>query len=259
MKAAAAAAERGHHVTLYEKSARLGGQALLAQLLLHRAEFGGIVTNFTREVERAGVTVQLSSEMTRDRLAEELPDRLIVATGSVPRLPDGEIGQDIDVVHAADIITGARRAGSRVVIYDWLADWTGVGVAEKLASEGSHVILAVNGVCPAISIQNYIRDAAIARLHRLRVDMRPYMRFYGAEGRTAYFLHTAAQEPVVFDNIDTVIMCTPNRPVDQLAEHARDLSIEFQVIGDALSPRTAEEAVYEGLIAAVRLTEGECR
>ena len=45
MKAAAVAAERGHDVTLYEASERLGGQALLAQMLPGRAEFGGIVTN----------------------------------------------------------------------------------------------------------------------------------------------------------------------------------------------------------------------
>ena len=50
MKAAAVAAERGHEVTLYEARARLGGQALLAQLLPGRAEFGGIVTNLEREM-----------------------------------------------------------------------------------------------------------------------------------------------------------------------------------------------------------------
>ena len=68
-------------------SARLGGQALLAQLLPHRAEFGGIVTNLAREVERAGVTVKTRSEVTAALLAEERPDCVILATGSNPRLP----------------------------------------------------------------------------------------------------------------------------------------------------------------------------
>ena len=57
MKAAAVAAARGHEVTLYEAAPRLGGQALLAQLLPGRAEFGGIVTNLAREIELAGVKV----------------------------------------------------------------------------------------------------------------------------------------------------------------------------------------------------------
>jgi 2,4-dienoyl-CoA reductase-like NADH-dependent reductase (Old Yellow Enzyme family) len=255
MKAAAAAAERGNRVTLYEKTARLGGQALMAQLLPHRAEFGGIITNLGREVALAGVEVRLNAEVTRESLSEDKPDAVIIATGSVGRMPALEIGQGIEVVHASDIIAGTRKAGHRVVIYDWLADWIGVGVAEKLASEGSHVTLAVNGVCPAISIQNYVRDAAIARLHRLRVEMRPFMRLYGAENRAAYFIHTAAQEAVVFEDVDTLVVCAPNRPVDGLARDAEELGIKAYLIGDALSPRTAEEAVYEGLVAAVDLSE----
>jgi hypothetical protein len=152
------------------------------------------------------------------------------------------------------MLSGQRSAGSRVVIYDWLADWIGVGIAEKLAREGSRVTLAVNGVCPAINIQNYVRDSAIARLHKLDVEMRPFMRLFGAENRTAYFLHTAAQDPVVFEDVDTLVLCAPNRPRDELATEARQLGIETYLIGDALSPRTAEEAVYEGLVAAVELS-----
>jgi monoamine oxidase len=55
MKAAAVAAQRGHEVTLYEASAQLGGQVLLAQLLPRRSEFGGASTNLQREMELAGV------------------------------------------------------------------------------------------------------------------------------------------------------------------------------------------------------------
>ena len=50
MKAAAVAAERGHDVTLYEAAGRLGGQVLLAERLPGRAEFGGAITNLSREV-----------------------------------------------------------------------------------------------------------------------------------------------------------------------------------------------------------------
>ena len=44
-------------MTLYEAAERVGGQALLAQQLPTRAEFGGIVTNLTHEMELAGVKV----------------------------------------------------------------------------------------------------------------------------------------------------------------------------------------------------------
>ena len=59
MKAAAVAAVRGHDVTLHERASRLGGQALLAQCLPGREEFGGIISNLQREMGLAGVRTVL--------------------------------------------------------------------------------------------------------------------------------------------------------------------------------------------------------
>lgn len=254
MKAAAVAAEIGHHVTLFEASRRLGGQANLAQLLPHRGEFGGIVTNLARELELSGATVRLSSVVTAELLAASRPDVVIIATGSVPALPPFERDGNLQVVLAADVISGQVRAGGRVVVYDWLANWIGAGIAERLAGEGCRVTLAVNGVCPAADIQNYVRDAAIARLHKLGVEMMPFMRLYGTQDATVHFLHTASHESVLVEGVETLVVASANRPSDELAEAARALGLETYLIGDALAPRTAEEAVFDGLSAAMALS-----
>jgi 2,4-dienoyl-CoA reductase-like NADH-dependent reductase (Old Yellow Enzyme family) len=253
MKAAAVAAEIGHEVTLYESAKRLGGQALLAALLPHRGEFGGIVTNLAREVELAGAAVRLSTPVSADLIAAERPDVLVLATGSEPQLPRFQRSAGVQVVTAEEILTGQARTGARVVVYDWLADWIGVGIAERLAGEGAQVRLAVNGVCAAISIQNYVRDAAIARLHKAGVEMLPFMRLYGAEEGSVFFLHTAAQEPVELAGVDTLVVIGPNRSRDGLAAPARNLGIETHLIGDAMAPRTAEEAVFEALRVSTSL------
>jgi 2,4-dienoyl-CoA reductase-like NADH-dependent reductase (Old Yellow Enzyme family) len=254
LKAAAVAAERGHEVMLYEREPRLGGQALVAQLLPGRAEFGGIVTNLTREAERAGVKIVKSRAVTAELVAAEGPDAVILATGSRPYAPPIEGGaRASNIVHACDVLAGRATTGASVVIYDWLADWIGAGVAEKLALDGVHVRLAVNGICPAVNIQNYIRDVYIAKLHRLGVTVLPMMRLFGIEGTTAYFLHTAAQEAVVMENVDTLVLACPNAPEDGLAAQLQPLVENLQIIGDCLAPRTAEEAVFEGLKAGMAL------
>jgi hypothetical protein len=253
MKAAAVAAARGHDVTLYESARRLGGQAHLAAALPHRAEFGGIVTNLAREVELAGARMQLDTPVDAARIERESPDAVILATGSAVELPPFERGEGLQVLTIEDILVRGAKTGPRVVIYDWLADWIGVGIAEKLAAEGAHVRLAVNGVCPAISIQNYVRDAAIARLHEAGVEMLPFMRLYGTEGDTVFFVHTGAQKPVELAGVDTLVVVGPNRPRDELAAACRRLGISHHIVGDALSPRTAEEAVFEGLEAAAAI------
>ncbi|WP_119389634.1 FAD-dependent oxidoreductase [Taklimakanibacter lacteus] len=248
LKAAAVAAERGHQVTLYEKETQLGGQARYAQLLPARAEFGGIITNLTREGERSGVRIVKGKTVTPQFLKEEAPDAVILASGSLPQRPPAEIDDSAHVIHAVDVLKG-EKTGSRVVIYDWLADWIGLGLAEKLASEGVDVTLAVNGLSAGIAIQNYTRDAHLARLHRLGVKMLPMMRLYGADATTAYFLHTTAQEPVVLEDVDTIVLACPNAPEDSLTETAG--GFEHYLVGDCLSARTAEEAVYEGLKAGM--------
>jgi 2,4-dienoyl-CoA reductase-like NADH-dependent reductase (Old Yellow Enzyme family) len=253
MKAAAAAAEAGHTVTLFERAKQLGGQARLAQLLPHRAEFGGIITNLKREMELANVAVVLGTEVTPELIAREAPDAVIVAAGARTILPPLEGAATIPVVASDDVVTDRVQVGSRVLIYDWLADWTGVGLAEKLATQGREVTLAVNGICAAAAIQNYVRDGAIARLFKLEVKTLPFMRLYGVDGGSAYFIHTAAQESLVIENLDTVVTVYPGVPETALAAAAKPLCDNVQVIGDAMSPRTAEEAVYEGLVAAMNL------
>jgi 2,4-dienoyl-CoA reductase-like NADH-dependent reductase (Old Yellow Enzyme family) len=250
MKAAAVAAEAGHRVTLFERAKRLGGKAHLAHRLPHRAEFGGIITNLRREMELAKVTVVLGMEVTPALMASESPDAIIIATGARTILPPLEGEATIPILMSDEVVGDRAEAGDRVLVYDWLADWTGVGIAEKLAALGRQVTLAVNGVCAAAAIQNYVRDAAIARLFKLEVKTLPFMRLYGVDGRSAYLLHTAAQEPVIIDNLDTIVTVYPGLPETALADDARRLCADVQLIGDALSPRTAEEAVYEGMVAA---------
>ena len=250
LKAAAVAAERGHQVTLHERDGVFGGQARLAQLLPTRAEFGGIVNNLSREAERQGAVLRTRSEVTAAMLAAEKPDAVILATGSRPHLPPIE-GEAAQLLQYTDVIGGTARTGARVVIYDWHGDWIGAGLAEKLASEGAQVRLAVNAMCAAANVQTYIRFEIVARLHRLGVEVLPWMRLYGADGRTAYFVHTASREAVVLEDVDTLVLSTPNHPCDELVQSLTQMGIEHHLIGDCLTPRTAEEAVYEGLKAGL--------
>ena len=149
MKFAATAAARGHKVTLHEESARLGGQAQLAQRLPGREEFGGVVTNLLGEMHRSGVGVVRNSPVSADLVRQQGPDAVVVATGAEPYLPDGlEIG-DTHVVSAWDVLQHKANVGSSVVIADWRADWVGLGLAELIALQGCRVTLCTNAALPA--------------------------------------------------------------------------------------------------------------
>ncbi len=247
MKAAAVAAERGHDVTLYERAPRLGGQALLAQMLPGREEFGGLVSNLEREMALARVKVRTGLEVSAGLVRAEAPEIVIVATGATSFMPDISGHDDAHVVDAWQVINNEANCGSRVVIADWRGDWIGLGLAEMLVREGCHVRLCSVAYAAGINVQHYVRDHWIGELSRLGVQFIPYARLYGADGKTVYFQHTATEEPLECQDTDTLVVSYGHQSVTDLSDALTGWEGEVHSIGDALSPRTAEEAILDGL------------
>ena len=245
MKAAVTAAQRGHKVYLYEKSDRPGGQVNLAEKLPGREEFGGVTTNLLHELNREKVALNLSTEVTESTLQTLQPDAIVVATGAVPRLPDVEIN-GVDIVDAWSVIRGDVKTGHHVVIADWACDWGGLGVAQHLATLGHYVRLYCGGSVAGESLQGIVRDAWIGELHKLGVEIVPFARLYGAEGGSVFFQHMISNEAIVCDGVDTIVSSyapQANRELDALIE--KSTSAIYRA-GDAVTPRTVEEAVLEG-------------
>jgi len=248
MKAAAVAARRGHRVTLCEASPRLGGQALLAQLLPGRAEFGGIVTNLAHEAALAGVEVKLGTQVDRAFVDRMAPDAVIVATGARPRWPRNiELDDEAHVVDAWQVLRQEVNPGASVVVADWCCDWIGLGVAELLAESGCRVRLAVNGRHAGEMIQSYVRDMMVARCHRLGVEIIPYAKLYGADADTVYLQHSASGEAMLVEGVDTLVLAQGSESEDGLLAELEGYGGPVRPIGDCLAPRTAEEAVLDGL------------
>lgn len=249
MKAAAVAAQRGHHVTLYEASAQLGGQIQLAQLLPRRSEFGGASTNLQREMQLAGVEVVRNTRVDRTLIERENPDHVIIATGAQPYWPNFERGGDLQVVDAWQVLRDEVQLGRSVVVADWRCDWIGPGIAERLVRAGHQVQLAVNGTHCGESLPLYVRDQMAGELHKLAIPIIPYARLYGCDDSTVYLQHTASGEPMLLENVDSLVLCQGHQSVDDLGQQLKGL-VPFQRIGDCLAPRTVEEAIHEGLKVA---------
>ncbi|MBT7648331.1 MAG: FAD-dependent oxidoreductase [Alphaproteobacteria bacterium] len=253
MKAAAVAASRGHEVILCEAGPQLGGQALLAQLLPSRAEFGGIVTNLVREIELAGVEVRLNTRVDRALVENEGPDAVVIATGAEPSEPEIEGADEGHVVNAWQVLRGEINVGQSVVVADWRCDWVGLGVAEKLALDGCQVQLAFNGAQLGESLMQYMRDHAAGRMFDLGVTLHSYARVFGVDADTVYLEHAMARKPIVCEGVDTLVTALGHEAVDDLEGELAGMGLDLHLVGDCLTPRTAEEAVLEGMKAGCAL------
>ncbi len=146
LAAAVSAAERGLAVTLFERSAELGGQFRLAMNVPGKEDFSDTLRYYTRRLEVLGVDVRLATEASPGDLTGF--DHVVVASGVVPRMPDIEGIDHPSVASYAEVLDGSVTAGRRVAVIgaggigvdmsvflthdpaddldDWMAHW-GVG------------------------------------------------------------------------------------------------------------------------------------
>lgn len=257
LRAAATAAARGHTVKLVEKNSSLGGQVNLAEKLPGRAEFGGVTTNLVQEISDSAVSVSLNTIVNAEVIDAEQPDAVVIAAGAEPRLPDVEI-DGIDLFDSWSVINDEIKMGQNVVIADWSCDWSGLGIAQKLAEAGHYVRLFSLASVAGESIQGIVRDHWIGELHRLGVEMVPFARFYGANEDSVLFQHTTSGEAIVCEHVDSIVSCyapKANAEFDWLTAPQNQQKYPFELyrVGDVLSPRTVEEAILEGYRAAMSL------
>jgi 2,4-dienoyl-CoA reductase-like NADH-dependent reductase (Old Yellow Enzyme family) len=253
MKAAVVAAARGYKVTLYEREARLGGQARLAAMLPGREEFGGLITNLESELRRLKVPIILNQEVTAALVDREAPSTIVIATGAMQNRPTIPGEADMQVVHAWDVVTGRVEVGSSVIIADATLDWVALGVAEKLVREGRSVRICAQGFAAGENTPFGVRGHWLGLLHSLGVEVTPLMRLGGCDESTVFFQHAVSQETISFEGVDTLILSFGGIPDVRLEDALTEYRGSIQVIGDCLSPRTAEEAILEGFSAAGRL------
>ncbi|WP_133501622.1 FAD-dependent oxidoreductase [Cognatilysobacter terrigena] len=137
---ATVAAQRGHRVTLFEAADDIGGQFNLARRIPGKEEFDETIRYYRRRLELDCVELRLSARVDDTALAGF--DRVVLATGVVPRPVEFPGHDDPRVLRYDDVLAGRVAVGPRVAIVG--AGGIGFDVAEFLAHEGVSPSVDVN-------------------------------------------------------------------------------------------------------------------
>ncbi len=277
MKAAITAAERGHAVTLVEKTSRLGGQLLLNRSIPGREEMVTAAEDLAANLEPSGVDVRLGLEMGRTDVEAFVPDAVIVATGASPVQPDiPGVGGD-NVVSAWDLLEKDVTLGKRVIIVggNALGLETALFVARQgtLSPEVLH-FLAANRAESWETLEDLIDkgNKAVTVLEmesKAGQDIGPSTKWtvLAEIRRLGVQLITEAKAMKFNDQgveiekngesrllpADSIVLAMGSKSESRLAKELKDKVPELYTIGDAKEPRNALEAILEGFAAGLKV------
>ena len=246
--AAASAVARGDRVVLFERGDGPGGQMRLALQAPGKREIAaGLIEVLGSWL--AGVDVRYATDADADTVLALDPDRVIVASGAGPYLPHLP-GEGVDVVHAWDALAGVPVAG-RVLVADWGGDWTGLDVTEMLAAAGSAVQLVCAAAAVGENVHVYQRNDYLDRLDQAGVVIHQHLEPTGLEAGAVNLRNVFSDRHVTIDSIDTLVVSAGRSGSEQLFVALQDAGADVSRVGDALGPRSFEEAIAEGTRAAL--------
>ncbi len=247
---------RGHSVTLFETSDRLGGVFIAAAAPSFKEKDKMLLNWYRRQLETLGVDVRLNAEADAETLKDF--DEVVVATGATPRkLPLPGL-DDPRVVEAVEYLTGAKEVGENVVIVG--GGLTGVEIAYDLALKGKKPaivemlpdILQVPGLCAANS--NMLRE--IIRYYDIPVYTATALAGTADEGGFCVRVREkdAAEERRL--PADSCILSVGYVPSRRLAEDLAAAGFDpekIHVVGDAREVGNLMSVIHEAYALGYRL------
>ena len=255
LEAAWVAAARGHEVTLLERAAEVGGKIRLAQQLPGRDEVADFANWRAGECVRQGVDIRCNVAADAETVLALEPDAVVIATG-------GRATTDTDAKSHPFPISGADQAwvvdheralqgpdelGERIVLLDAIGDIVAIGTAHFLASRGKSVTtLSPTGVPLLLDAETL--QKALPRAVRAGVDWRPNTVIVSIGDHEVTIANVLSYSVETLP-ADSVVIRTHGVPDTDLYEALRDRVPEIVRVGDAVSVRPADRAIYDGHLA----------
>lgn len=246
MEAARAAAIKGHEVHLFEASDTLGGQFLTAAYPPFKGEFATYTAWLVRQLKKLNINLHMGTALTAEAVKSEKPDKVIVATGAKPIIPDVEGIDGANVVLAEDVLRGRAATGQNVLVIG--GGMVGSETAAYLGTQCKDQVGIIE-MRPTIGadMEAGIRDDLKDCLERgfVKMMVNTTLKRVTAEGA---YIECCGEERLY--PCDTVVLAIGTRSNNTLSAELEGLA-EVVVVGDALKARKAIEATAEGFIAGL--------
>lgn len=242
--AALTAAQRGHQVTLAERSHRLGGLLWFTDADRHKESLMRYRDALIARCRRLGVEFRLDTAVTRAYIQAEGPDAVICCVGSEPVTPP--IPGIEKAHHALWVYQEPARVGRRVVMIG--GGLIGCETGYYLADMGHQVHILELGADVARDANDSHRRALLPRMEKSLAWTCGAAVTAVTDGGVAYRDRDGAER---FLEADTVVYAVGQRARTAEVEDLKGACPWFVPAGDCVRARQVKQAVYEGFCAAM--------
>ncbi len=250
LKAADIAARRGHHVSLFEKSARLGGRMRLAGLPPHKEVFLEFLDYLARRARDAGVEIKTNTECTAQMLAQGRPEAVILATGALPAHPDIPGLAPGLALSVDEVLTAPPESlGQNILVLG--GGGVGAEAADYLAQMGKKVTVVEMLDAVAADLVGHLKHYLTLRLKDQGVSLMTSTRVKEVGPGFAVVEDSSGTRRLT--GFDGLVLALGAKPDQRPLKDLRIKGTETKVIGDANEARGVMEALTEAEEAALAI------
>ena len=244
MYAAYQLARKGHQVDLYEASDVLGGQMRLAAVPPGKGDITQMVRNEITLCNKYGVKVHLNTLVDNQKVKDEQPDVLIVATGAKPLRPN--IKGIENTINAIDVLDGKVQCGKKALVIG--GGLVGCETADFLGERGFEVAIVEGREDIAMDIisEHKIYLLKSFKENNIQVHTNSMVKEIKADGIIVD--HQGQEETLSgFDSIVLALGSASYQPFEE------NLVKEHYVLGDATKARRAIDALREARELVIKI------
>ncbi len=247
MKAALTASERGHAVTLYEKSDALGGALKFADKVSFKYSLAKYKDYLVDQIAKSDVEVRLCTEAKAEALESEKYDAVIAALGArpiVPPIPGVE-----NTVLATDSFEREAELGERLVVIG--GGQVGCETALHWARKNKHVtVIEMNSELAPDATRTHRGDLMAEIENTKNFDVITSAKCTGVTEAGISYLMDGETKTLT---ADSVILAAGMAPRIIEADAFIGTAPYYRNVGDCAAARTVEKATREGYFAGINL------
>ncbi len=251
MEAARVAKKRGHDVTVYERTNKLGGNVNIAAIPAGKTAFTDLITWYEGQLHTLKVDLNFNANLSRESLEKISPDVVLLAVGAkhlVPPIPGVE---NQNVINAIDVLAGKKDTGETVVIIG--AGLVGIETALHLNKNKPKAKITILESLESILV-DVVRVNALAieaKLEGCQIEIITSVNVIAIGDANVIYMKYGGERRSIPS--ETVILAAGFLPDVELEKELVGLSSEVHRIGDCYRAGKIIDAIDMAAVVASKL------